>query len=304
MRLEKYEVEILFKKLIILLFVSFFMVLIIFTAIMFLTNEETIYDEDGVTLAIEKPTFITLGEPKITEQATDKIAIRPMTLVGLDIGTYTMTERTLENGVTIIFDELHNSSWLPVAITLIQKGLEDPEVDSWNPRPVSNQSNDVFGEDPTSNPFGTITAGSEHFLQGNLYVSRMIPQENEGQARELRTENANFTIEEGIMEKSFWLSPKHTLHTWLMIADEPFFESEQTEEEWIEFALDNRYQQLNWLTPEGPLVKLPITDDPRTQLAYGYIDERTADPASKEWNETSPSLYFETMLLNAEASRE
>lgn len=293
----------MFRKLMILLFVLFFMVLIIFTAVMFLTNEEAIYDEDGVTLTIKKPTFLTLGEPAITEQATDKTTVREMTFVGFDVGTYTMTERTLENGVTIIFDELHNTGWMPLAITLIHKGLEDPETKSWNPRPVTAKGDDVFGKDPTSNPFGTIESGGTHFLQGNLYVSRIIPQENGGQAHELRTENPNFAIEEGILEKSFWLPPKHYLHTWLMIADEPFFESEDTENEWIDFALDNRYQQLNWLTPAGPLVKLPITDDPRTQLAYGYIEERTADPVSREWNETSPALYFETMLLNAEASK-
>lgn len=293
----------MFRKLMILLFVVFFMAMIIFTAVMFLTNEETIYDEDGVMLTIKKPTFLTLGEPEITEQDTDITFVRDMTFAGLDAGTYTMTKRTLENDVTIIFDELHNSGWLPFAVTLIHKGLEDPEITSWNPRPVTNEADDVFGEDPTSNPFGTIAAGGKHFLQGNLYVSRIIPQENDGQAYELRTENPNFTIEEGQMEKSFWLPPKHYLHTWVMIADEPFFEDKGIEEDWIEFALDNRYQQLNWLTPEGPLVKLPITDDPRTQLAYGYIDERTADPASQEWNETSPSLYFETMLLNAEASQ-
>ncbi|WP_281863026.1 hypothetical protein [Planomicrobium okeanokoites] len=293
----------MFRKLMILLFVLFFMAMIIFTAVMFLTNEETIYDEDGATLAIKKPTFITLSEPEISEQDTDKIAVREMTFVGLDVGTYTMTERTLDNGVTIIFDELHNSGWLPFAVTLIHKGLENPEINSWNPRPASNETDDIFGEDPTSNPFGTIAAGGKHFLQGNLYVSRIIPQGEDGEAHELRTENPNFTIEEGVMEKSFWLPPKHYLHTWLMIADEPFFEDKETEDEWIEFALDNRYQQLNWLTPDGPLVKLPITDDPRTQLSYGYIEERTADPASQEWNETSPSLYFETMLLNAEASQ-
>lgn len=293
----------MFRKLMILLFVLFFMAMIIFTAVMFLTNEETIYDEDGATLAIKKPTFITLSEPEISEQDTDKIAVREMTFVGLDVGTYTMTERTLDNGVTIIFDELHNSGWLPFAVTLIHKGLENPEINSWNPRPASNETDDIFGEDPTSNPFGTIAAGGKHFLQGNLYVSRIIPQGEDGEAHELRTENPNFTIEEGVMEKSFWLPPKHYLHTWLMISDEPFFEDKETEDEWIEFSLDNRYQQLNWLTPDGPLVKLPITDDPRTQLSYGYIEERTADPASQEWNETSPSLYFETMLLNAEASQ-
>lgn len=294
----------MFRKLMILFFVVFFMAMIIFTAVMFLTNEETIYDENGVTITVKKPTFVTFGDPEITEADTDKTAVRNMTFVGMDIGTYTMTERTLENGATILFDELYNSAWLPVAITLIQYGLDDPEIKSWNPRPVSNEVDDVFGEEHTSNPFGTIEAGGKHYLQGNLYVSRIIPQGDSGQAHELRTENPNFTIEEGVMEKSFWLLPKHYLHTWLMIADEPFFESMEAEDEWIDFSLDNRYVQLNWLTPDGPLVKLPITADPRTQLAYDIIDERTADPESQEWNERSPSLYFETMLLNADASRD
>nr|WP_249023465.1 hypothetical protein [Planococcus salinarum] len=219
----KYEVEILFRKMMILLFVLFFMTLIIFTAVMFLTNEETIYDEDGVTMTIKKPTFLTLGEPETTQQATDETTVREMTFVGFDVGTYTLTERTLENGVTIIFDELHNTGWVPLAISLIHKGLEDPETKSWNPRPVINEGDDVFGEDPTSNPFGTIKSDGTHFLQGNLYVSRIIPQANGGKAHELRTENPNFEIEEGMLEKSFWLPPKHYLHTWLMIADEPFF---------------------------------------------------------------------------------
>lgn len=300
----KYEVEILLRKITILFFVVFFMAMILFTAVMFLTNEEAIYDENGVTITVKKPTFVTFGEAEITEEGTDNTAVRNMTFLGIDIGTYTMTERTLENGSVILFDELYNAGWLPVAITLIQHGLEDPEIKSWNPRPVSSEEDDVFGQEHTSNPFGTIAAGGKHYLQGNLYVSRIIPQGEDGQAHELRTENPDFTIEEGIMEKSFWLLPKHYLHTWMMVADEPFFESEQAEDEWIDFSLDNRHEQLNWLTPDGPLVKLPITDDPRTQLAFGIIDERTQDPVSQEWNEKAPSLYFETMLLNAEASQE
>lgn len=299
----KYEVGILIRKLIILLLVLFFMAMIVFTAVMFLTNEEVIYDEDGVVLAIKKPTFITLGEPQISEQATDETFLRNLTFLGLNAGSYTMTKRELDNGASIIFDEVYNAGWLPFAVTLIHTGLEDPEVKSWNPRPVTAKADDVFGADPTSNPFGTVTSGDKYFLHGNLYVSRIIPQGNSGEAYELRTENPKFEIEEGSLEKSFWLPPKHFVHTWMMAADEPLFADEETEEEWIEFALDNRYQQLNWLTPEGPLVKLPITDDPRTALAYGYIDERTADPASQEWNETSPSFFFETMILNAEAAK-
>jgi len=70
------------------------------------------------------------------------------------------------------------------------------------------------------------------------------------------------------------------------------------------FSLENRLSQLNWLTPEGPLVKLELTDDPRTQLAYGYIEKRTADLTSLEWNERSFALFFESMTLNAEINKQ
>lgn len=290
----------LFRKIMILLLVVFFMALVVFSAVMFLTNEEMVYEDNGVSLTIEKPTFITLSEPAAEENGSGIAYIRDMTLLGLDVGSYTLTERTLENGVTIVFEEIKNTGWLPFAISLNQNELKDAEVTSWNPENAAPPVDEVFGEDLTSNPFGTIKAGSIETLQGNLYVSRDIKLGNGEAVHELRHENPNLVIEEGVLLKNFWLPPKHKTQTWMIISENPLFESAAAEQEWIDFSQNNPFQRLNWLTPAGPIVKLPLTDDPRTQTAYGFIEERTDDPTSREWNESSPSLFFESMVLNAD----
>ena len=290
----------MFRKLMILLLVVFFIALVVFSAVMFLTNEEAIYEDNGISLAIEKPTFITLSEPVTEENGSDIAYIRNMTLLGLDVGSYTLVERTLENGVTIVFEEVKNTGWLPFAISLNQNELKDAEVTSWNPENAAQPEDEIFGKDLTSNPFGTIKVGGIETLQGNLYVSRDIKLGNGEAVHELRHENPNLVIEEGVLLKNFWLPPKHKTQTWMMVSENPLFVSETAEDEWIDFSLNNHLERLNWLTPDGPLVKLPLTDDPRTQTAYGFIEERTEDPTSRERNENSPSLFFESMILNAE----
>lgn len=52
--MQKTEVKNVFRKFVILLFVVFFMVLLIFTAVMFLQNEIEVFSNEDVTLAIEK----------------------------------------------------------------------------------------------------------------------------------------------------------------------------------------------------------------------------------------------------------
>lgn len=290
----------MFRKLMILILVVFFIALVIFSAVMFLTNEEAIYEDNGVSLAIEKPTFITLSEPVTEENGSDIAYIRDMTLLGLDVGSYTLVERTLENGVTIVFEEIKNTGWLPFAISLNQNNLQDAEIKSWNPEIAAHPEDEVYGKDSTSNPFGTIKTSGIETLQGNLYVSRDIKLGNGESVNELRHENPNLVLEEGVLLKNFWLPPKHKTQTWMMVSENPLFESETAEEEWIDFSLNNHLERLNWLTVDGPIVKLPLTDDPRTQAAYGLLEERTQDPASREWNENSPSLFFESMILNAD----
>ncbi len=293
----------MFRKIIILLGVVFFMSLIVFTAVMFLKNEVELYSENNVSLTVEKPTFITLSEPEVSESGSDLTQVYNMTFLGLDVGTYTLVDRSLQNGTSIIFEEIKNTGWIPYTFSMNVNNLEDADFKSWNPEPTVRLDEATYGSDPTTNPYGVFTTENGEILIGNVYVSRSLQLGNGEWVRELRHEISEFAAEEGVLSKNLWLPPKHSSQTWLMAAQEPLFETEETEDEWIEFSLENRLSQLNWLTPEGPYVKLQLTDDPRTELAYGYINKRTADLPSLEWNETSPSPFFESMVLNAEINQ-
>ncbi|TWT08566.1 hypothetical protein FQV26_05195 [Planococcus sp. CPCC 101016] len=280
------------------------MSLIVFTAVMFLKNEVELYSENNVLLTVEKPTFITLSEPEVNNSGSDLTQVYQMTLLGLNVGTYTLINRSLENGTSFIFEEIKNTSWIPYTFSMNVNNLEDAEYKSWNPESTVRLDEAVYGPDPTTNPYGVFTTQNSEILIGNVYISRSLQLGNGEWVRELRHEISEFTAEQGVLAKNLWLPPKHTSHTWLMTAQEPLFATDEAEDEWIAFSLENRLSQLNWLTPEGPYVKLELTDDPRTELAYGYIDKRTADLTSLEWDETSPSLFFDSMILNAEINQQ
>ncbi|MGI2327502.1 hypothetical protein [Planococcus sp. YIM B11945] len=292
----------MFRKAVILVSVVFFMVLILLAGMMFLKNEQEVYTSDGLSLAIVKPTFFTLEKPEITQNATDVVHKQSISLFGLTLGSYTLVERTLENGVSVLFEEVKNTSWMPYVLSLDAKGMDAKSLKSWNPVPVASVAEEAYRLDPTVNPFGTLTASNNQLLQGNIYVSRTIPLDIGTPVLELRHEIPALTFEEDVLKKNFWLPPKHTAQSWTMISENPFFATEADEDKWIEFATANRNEQLNWLTPAGPFVKLPVTDDPRTQLAYSILPERTKDETSKEWNAASPSVFFETMSLNSKAA--
>lgn len=291
------------RKIVVLVGVVFFMTLIVFTAVMFLKNEVELYSENNVSLTIEKPTFISLSDPEVLENGTDKKQVYTMTLLGLNVGTYTLVDRSLKNGTSIIFEEINNTGWIPYTFSMNLTNVKDAEFKSWNPEKIVRLDEALYGTDPTTNPYGVFTTENGEILVGNVYVSRNLQLGNGDWVKELRHEIAEFTNEEGVLSKSLWLPPKHTSYTWLMASPEPLFETDQAEDEWIAFSLENRLSQLNWLTPEGPFVKLERTEDPRTELAFGHIDKRTADLPSLEWQETAPSLFFESMVLNAELNQ-
>lgn len=291
------------RKTILLIAVVFFMVLVLFTGMMFMTNQTEVYSKGDVVLKAEKPAFFTLSDAAVSDKGADVSYKRDLTLFGLPLGSYTVTERSLDNGAVMVFEHVENTSWMPFVVSLHIDGVEEDSVNSWNAESVRQAPDPVYGTDPTSNPFGTIAAGQSELLQGNVYVSRDLELGNGEKVHELRHEISEFAIEEGVLEKSFWISPKYQADTWLMISSDPFFPTESEENTWVEHASQNRLEQLNWLTPQGPLVKIPLTEDLRTEMAYDTIAERTADPVSMEWNEKSPSVFFESMMLNAEINQ-
>lgn len=269
------------------------MALIIFTAVMFLKNEETLYTHEDVELSIDKPTFITLGEAQTETDGNVTTDTYPLTFLTLSIGSLAITEETLPNGDILLFDKVENTSWMPFTFSMNRSGVEDAMITRWNEDTMLQQEEETYGTDATRNPFGVIRSADTETLQGNIYVSRGLSLGNGERVQELRHEIYDFPVEEGVMEKSLWLPPKHQSESWMLISSEALFDSPETETNWVQFANDNRRAQFNWLTSDGPRQKMALTDDLRTELAYTIPED--PESAYSEWFEQTSSRFFESM---------
>lgn len=283
----------MFRKIVILIITLFFMALIIFTAVMFLKNEETLYTHEDVELSIDKPTFITLGEAQTETDGNVTTDTYPLTFLTLSIGSLAITEETLPNGDILLFDKVENTSWMPFTFSMNRSGVEDAMITRWNEDTMLQQEEETYGTDATRNPFGVIRSADTETLQGNIYVSRGLSLGNGERVQELRHEIYDFPVEEGVMEKSLWLPPKHQSESWMLISSEALFDSPETETDWVQFANANRRAQFNWLTPDGPRQKMALTDDLRTELAYTIPED--PESAYSEWFEQTSSRFFESM---------
>ncbi|MGB6778152.1 MAG: hypothetical protein WBE33_05290 [Planococcus citreus] len=283
----------MFRKIVILIITLFFMALIIFTAVMFLKNEETLYTHEDVELSIDKPTFITLGEAQTETDGNVTTDTYPLTFLTLSIGSLAITEETLPNGDILLFDKVENTSWMPFTFSMNRSGVEDAMITRWNEDTMLQQEEETYGTDATRNPFGVIRSADTETLQGNIYVSRGLSLGNGERVQELRHEIYDFPVEEGVMEKSLWLPPKHQSESWMLISSEALFDSPETETDWVQFANANRRAQFNWLTPDGPRQKMALTDDLRTELAYTIPED--PESAYSEWFEQTSSRFFESI---------
>lgn len=276
-------------------------------ALFLFKNESVVYEKDGLSWTIEKPRLIglsdiTVSEKKI-ENAVDIAHQVNLQLWGLPLASYEITERTLGNGTRFVFEKVENEAWLPIPITTSIEGLSKPDFTDWNPSVVEHPYHNDFGVDPTVNPFGAITHDEGEMLQGNVFISKELEAEYENQEtsrlRELDKEVRHLEITGDSLSKDFWLPPNQIAESWSLLSDEELFTEEQTETEWIDFSLNNQTMQLNWLTAEGPYTKLPFSIEPNTKMGYGRAMGRFEDEVSLEWNERSPSVFFESMVLNS-----
>ncbi|MBU9673639.1 hypothetical protein KQ939_05110 [Planococcus sp. CP5-4] len=283
----------MFRKIVILILTLFFMALIIFTAVMFLKNEEILYTHEDIELSIDKPTFITVGEAQTETDGSVTTDIYPLTFLTLSIGSLAITEETLPNGDVLLFDKVENTGWMPFTFSMNRSGVEDATITRWNEDTMLQQEEETYGTDATRNPFGVIRTADTETLQGNIYVSRGLSLGNGERVKELRHEIYDFPVEEGVMEKSLWLPPKHQSESWMLISSEALFDSAETETEWVQFANANRRAQFNWLTPDGPRQKMALTDDLRTELAYTIPEQ--PESVYREWFEQTSSRFFDSM---------
>lgn len=279
-------------------------------AFVFLKDDTQVYAGENFDMTLTKPLFISLEEAEVTERSIenvkDSIHTSKLSLLGIDIGTYELTERTLGNGAQFIFERFTNDSILPVSVATAVTGLGESSHKDWNPVTVEHEYHKDFGTDPTINPFGRVEFDGGEILQGNVYISTQMAEEydngDSSYVRELQEEVREFEMQKDSIGTSFWLQKDEIAESWLLVSEEALFDSAEVEDDWIDFALHNQTKQLNWLTSDGPYTKLPHSLEPYTPLGYGRAIGRFEDDMSLRWNTLTPSVFFESMVLNARAN--
>lgn len=280
------------------------------SAMVLFKNETEVYAGEELALSLTKPAFVSLGEADVSERSIENVEdvmyTRKLELLGFQIGTFEVTERTLGNGTQFLFERFTNDSLVPLPIETAVSGLSGAEFEDWNPLVVEHEHHEDFGMDPTVNPFGVVTYDGGEVLQGNVYLSTQLETEyDDGRTsyvRELEKEVRDLELQEDSIEKSFWLFGHQIAESWLLASDEALFDSAEAEDAWIDYALHNQTTQLNWLTSDGPYTKLPFSIEPSTKLGYGRTMGRFEDDIALRWNEENPAVFFETMVLNSRAN--
>ncbi|WP_088008498.1 hypothetical protein [Indiicoccus explosivorum] len=273
-----------------------------------LPGERTVvYSNKGLDVALEAPAYLTVSEPEITEQVTegttDVTKTYTLNLLGMDVGTYALTERTLTNGSTFLFERAMNDGPLPFSLDTAISGLAGGDVTDWNPETVEHAYHSDFGMDPTVNPFGTVEFESGELLQGQVYVSEPLvttyPDGGESRLRELKSEVRNVEFSDGRLSKTIPLDRGEIGESWALVSPEPLFSDDGTEADWIDRSLHHQTEQLNWLTADGPYTKLPYSIEPSTKLGYGRTIGRIEDDVALRWYNKTGAAFFETMVLNS-----
>ncbi|MDW0108691.1 hypothetical protein [Sporosarcina aquimarina] len=276
------------------------------------TTIESVYSTKDLKVDVNMPRFIELAYEKDVERKVenthDLIHMYSVNRFGKKIGTYELTERTLGNGSQFLFERLTNDARLGVSLESVYHFGDSVKVKeySWNPRKVDHPHHDTFGTDPTVNPYGKLTIdGNERIaeaLVGYSFTSKELVKKydvGESRIRELDKEVQDVTVTDDGFTRGAKAGGHQIAESWVMLADEPLFESEKEEDEFIDFALENQFSQLNWITMDGPYTKLPFSIDPGTKMGYGRVIGRMEDDVALDWYSKSESLYFETMVLNS-----
>lgn len=280
---------------------------LLLAAFFLVTENRVIYEGDELAVTIELPALFTIIPPekteRIVENTIDKSHRAQIELFGAEVGFVEITERTLGNGSKFIFERFENNSWLFYPATVVVSGLENPEFTSWNPAVVEHEYHDVFGMDPTVNPFGTLKSSDFELLQSNIYISKKMQTDYDdgtsSHLRKLSKEVRDLEISGNTIVKKFWLQPLQLAESWAMVSEKPLFSSTASEEEWIDHSLNNQTVQLNWLTTDGPYTKLPFSIEPSSKMGYGRAIGRFEDDEALRWNKKDPSNFHETMILNS-----
>ena len=275
------------------------------------TVTDQVLATESIHVMVEMPRLVSLSfekdavrEVENTKEITYTYSVQRF---GKRIGTYELTERTLGNGSKFLFERLKNDGRMGLSLKTSYhfNAASDVSVTSWNPRKVDHPHHDTFGTDPTVNPFGKLTIENNAFQEavvGYSFTSKELVKTydvGESRIRELDKEVQDVTVIDDGFIRSASAGGHQIAESWVLLAEAPLFESQDEEYDYIDFALENQFSQLNWMTMDGPYTKLPFSIDPGTKMGYGRVIGRMEDDVALEWYGKSESLFFETMVLNS-----
>lgn len=276
------------------------------------TTTERVYSSKDVQVDVQIPRFFELAYEKDTERSVenskDVIHTYSVNRFGKKIGSYELTERTLGNGSKFLFERLTNDARLGVSLETAYHFGDSASIQetSWNPRKVDHPHHDTFGKDPTVNPYGKLSIdGNENVKEavvGYSFTSKELVKKydvGESRIRELDKEVQDVTVTDDGFTRGAQAGGHQIAESWVLLAADRLFESQEEENDYIDFALENQFSQLNWMTMDGPYTKLPFSIDPGTKMGYGRVIGRIEDDVALEWYGKSESLFFETMVLNS-----
>lgn len=269
----------------------------------------TVYESESYTVSLESSTALKTSfrneKTRTVENTVDVIRLFDLDLFGKSVGTYEIVERTLGNGNVFLFERMQYDGWIPLKVNAVFAFHEEAELQwtDWNPIAVEHPHHDVFGVDPTINPFGRVTTSEKDLLVGHTFISTQLERQydngKESVLRELQKESRDVTVDSGTIVKAFTIGRGELAESWSLVSDEPLFTSGDEEAAFIDFALHNQESQLNWLTIDGPYTKLPFSIDPATKMGYGRAIGRIEDDVALDWFGQSASVFFESMVLNS-----
>lgn len=233
-------------------------------------------------------------------------------------GRVTVTERSLQNGDSILFVRLEGAAKEGAAANLMLE-LDGNRftLTDFDRRFKEHLHDKTTGIDPTTYPIGLLETWNFDRLRwslmvGRAYVSRELVQSyDNGQAsrlRELIREDKQAEVavtgSRVVLRLPLAAGAGTMAERWLVAARFPLFRDPAVLDAWIDTSIEDYTSTNKWYTPEGAYTKLPWSVEPFTRLGYGRNLVNIQEKRALEQYQKTGERYFYDLVLNAIASLE
>jgi hypothetical protein len=228
-----------------------------------------------------------------------------------------VTVRKLNNKDLLIFTSIENKSDQPKSIdfSLTLPQTNRYSLADWDQRKVNHPHDGNTGIDKTTQPIGLFSFRHYDNLRyevvlGKQYTSLPVTKDYSNglhsQLREIISEKKKYQIAQQASSATLDFTLKankgETSEQWLMLSKEKLFSTNDELQSWVDYHLDSYKEANTWLTPSGPMKKLPWSIEPYTKKGYGrnlgvMVDREAID----RYLETH-ERYYHNLTINSVAS--